>query len=721
MTTSPAPRVARGRAAGRDWASVLRSRAFGETVVVLGGFLLLSILMTWPLVRHFDTRILGAGGGGDASGYVWDFWFNGTYGLRLWGVSIQESVSAPFGRELPGSVNATLLVTVGPAWILTKLFSPIVAYNGVLLMGLTLSGSSMYLLVRWLRLGVGPALWAGVSFVLFPQEIIRALGHLPLTQLACFPLMIMAGLHWVDRPGWRRAGLLALALAFAWLTNPYYGVMCTVMVVVFGVWGLFGTLRRVSFRAAAARAGELAGACLLLVGVPLAALFASASGAVESVFKREEIELLIYGARLTDYVRPLGSNPVWNEVFGSPFPSPSGERLNYVGWVTIALALTGVVVALWRSRAVDRPRRTAALMAIPMVPVLVLFSLASPTTWFGQTFDMPSKLVFEVLPFLRVFARFVVPVMAVLVVAGAVGLWYLVRNRGDLARISILVAAIMLAVIDLPPPLPLNSAEPVTVNGASAEDVPLWTYLRERDTDEIVFDLPGRPNEAIERFYMYGQIVHGHRIAGGGLFVGQIGYDFVDETGDPSWPNSARWLASVGIDLVTLNPWAYAQLGQAGPRADDPPPGFAMEELLPDGSAVWRVTAEPADAVPVFRRQGWWTSETLPDGRIWRWMDDEGRITVVAPEAGEYEMTFRARGLVPGATYPLEVTGPDGAVTRVDVGAEADVTVPVTMTGTRGDVFIDNMGPGSQPVGPGDPRIASVQIAEPEITRVRQQ
>lgn len=717
MTTTPAG-AARGRVAGRDRAAALRSRAVVETVLVLGGFLLLSVAMTWPLMRHFDTRILGAGGGGDASGYVWDFWFNGTYGLRLWGVSVQESVSAPFGRELPGSVNATLLVTVGPAWVLTKLFSPIVAYNGVALMGLTTTGASMYLLVRWLRLGVGPAIWAGVSFVLFPQEILRALGHPPLMQLGCFPLMIMAGLYWIDRPGPRRVALVAAALALAWLTNPYYGVMCAVIVAVVAIWGLWGTWRRASWRTAMARVGELTAACVLLVGVPLALLFASARSAVDSVFGREEIELLLYGARLTDYVRPLGSNPVWAEVFGSPFPSPSGERLNYVGWVTIALALTGIVAALWRRRDIDRPQRTAALLAVPLVPVLVLCSLASPTTVFGRAVDMPSRLIFEVLPFLRVFARFVVPVMAVLLVAGAVGLWFLVRTRGDVARISIFVTAIMLAVMDLPSPLPLGSAEPVTVNGASAADVPTWAWLRDRPTDEIVFELPGRPNEAIERYYMYGQTVHGHRITNGGLFVGQLGYDFADQAGEARWPNTAPWLASLGVDLVTINPWAFGVLGQRGPAAGTPPPGFAVEESFPDGSAIWRVTAEPADAVPVFRRQGWWASELLPDGDIWRWMEDEGRLTVVAPASGRYEMAFRARGLVPGATYPLEIVGPDGAVTRVDVRGETEVVVPLAMAGARGDVIIDNVGPDPRPVGPGDPRTGTVQVSEPVLTRV---
>ena len=711
----PAPAPPAGY--GRRILSALRSRTAVETVAVLAGFAVLAVFMTWPLARHFDSQIAGGGGGGDASGYVWDLYYNATHGLRLWGVSVQDTVSAPFGRVLPGSANTLLLVTVGPAWVITTAFSPVVAYNTMMLTGITLSASSMYLLVRWLRLGVGPAIWGGFSFVLFPQEILRVLGHLPLVQLECFPLMIMAGLHWVDRPGRRRAVLVALALAFAWLTNPYYGVMCTIMATIFGLWGVWGTLRGTDTRAALVRAGELAGACVILVGLPLVALFASARGAVDSVFKRQEVELLLYGAQPTDYIRPLGSNVVWSTVFGSPFPSPSGERLNYVGVVTIALALVGLGVALWRGSGIDPRRRRAALTVIPMVPVLVLFSLASPMTWFGHTIDMPSKFVFTVLPFLRVFARFVVPVMAVLLAAGAVGLWYLLRGRSDVWRVSLMSAVLLVTAADLPAPLPVGSAPPATIAGVAPAKVPTWAWLRDNAEGQIVFDLPGRPNEQIERFYMYGQLVHGHPIAGGGLFPGQLGYDFVNQTGDPRWPNSARWMSSVGIDLVTINPWAYALIGQKGLDPAAPPEGFAVEKVFPDGSAVWRVTAPPADAVPVFRQEGWWNSETLPDGMIWRWMDDGGRITVVAPAPGLYRMSFRARGL-DDQPYPLQISLPDGSTKQVTVTGDTLVTLPVRLSGTEGDVVIDNRGPASRNPAPGDARRVSVQVSEPVLTRV---
>ncbi len=35
--------------------------------------------------------------------------------------------------------------------------------------------------------------------------------------------------------------------------------------------------------------------------------------------------------------------------------------------------------------------------------------------------------------------------------------------------------------------------------------------------------MPGRANEQIERYFMYGQLVHGHPILNGNLFPGQLG------------------------------------------------------------------------------------------------------------------------------------------------------------------------------------------------------
>jgi hypothetical protein len=717
-TSAGAAKVWRAGAVARGAAASLSGRAVIEAVLVLVGFGALAVIITWPIAADFSTRITGLGGGGDASGYVWDYWNLATNGFSLWGGQIQENVSAPFGRAYPG-LNTTLLVSSLPGWLVAEAANPVAAYNVVALSGLALSGAAMYLLVRWLRLGVGPAIWAGVSFVLFPFELLRVQGHVPFAQLACFPLMIMAGLYWLERPGWRRAALLALGWLFSWLSNPYFGVMCGLMLAVFLAWGFIGSLRRASLRAALARVGEVAATASLIVVVPFLALFLSSRSAIEDSLTRDPIELVLYGARLDDYVRPPGSTPLWGEVFGSPFASPGGERLAYVGLGTLVLALIGGGAALLRRRVeMDPRRRAAALVCLSMVPVLLVFSLASPQTILGAELRFPSELIFDALPFFRGFARFVAAIMAALVVAGAVGLWMLVRRRGELVRVSVVVTAIMVAALDLSAPLPIASAEPVTVNGLRPEQVPTWAWLRDRPTDEIVFEMPGAPNELLERYFMYGQIVHGHPITNGNLFPGQIGHDFQKLTADPRRPNTAPWLASAGIDLLTISPWAYAIAGQAAPDPRTPPPGFALERTFADGSAVWRVTAAPADGVPIFRSETWYEPDYGDDGRLWRWMADEGRITAAVREPGRYRATFRAVGL-PGAAYPLEIVAPDGSRRRVVVSGERDVSLEFAIPERTGEIVIRNLGPPARLISPGDQRIASLRMSEWELSRVR--
>jgi hypothetical protein len=93
-------------------------------------------------------------------------------------------------------------------------------------------------------------------------------------------------------------------------------------------------------------------------------------------------------------------------------------------------------------------------------------------------------------------------------------------------------------------------------------------------------------------------------------------------------------------------------------------------------------------------------------------MADAARVTIVARRPGTYRATFRARGFLPGAVYTLAVRGPDGAVRRVRVSGERTVTLPLRMTGTRGDVTITNEGPPARRISVADGRVVSVQMGE---------
>jgi hypothetical protein len=690
-----------------------------EAVLVLGGFGLLAVVISWPTAIHFDTFITGGGNGGDPSGYVWDLWYNANHGLRFWGSTVQEVVSAPFGRVSPSSVNVTLLATVGPGWVVAKLFGPVAAYNVVALSGLALSASSMYLLVRWLGLGIAPAIWAGAAFMVFPYEQLRAVSHIPLTHLWCFPLLILAGIRWIEAPSLRRSFWLGAALGGCWIVNPYYGFMGIVMLVVIGAVGLLVLWRRAGFRAAVVPVAQVAGWVVLIVALPLLLLQRSGEGALDTTLARDPIELELYGARITDYLLPNADHSFFGGVVGASewasIGGPGGERTVFVGYLTMLLALAAYVIA-WRRRDLLTGRTRALLMlGAPLVVALVLFSLASPTRWFGLELTMPSQLIFDAVPYLRAFARFGAAVMAVLLVLAALGLRGILRGRTPLVSACLLSVAFIWSFAELPNGSPggplVSSAPPVLVNGRQAGEVPTWTWLRDRGGDEIVYEQPGTPNEATERYFMYGQLVHGQPILNGSLGTSSIASDFMRANPDPTWPGTAEHLASLGVGLVTINPWAYAILGAPAPDVHAPPPGYRRLVSFPDGSGVWAVTAPDTGAVAI-ARQGWWDPQYI-EGRVWRWMHKKARVTLYAREAGRYRLSFDVRGGF-GRRYVMTIRQGDEVVGRFTVRDQRNVVLPVDLEEGANDVWIESDLPPRQ-IGPEDLRIVTVQTTPWEL------
>ncbi len=711
----------------RDLTSRIR---WGEVGLVLLAYTLLTIVITWPVILNFSSEIPGETSGGDRSGYVWDFWLHSREGLALWGADIQEAVAAPFGRTSPASAHVTLFVTLGPGWLVTSIAGPIVAYNVTVFSGLTLSGAAMYMLIRWLGLGRTSAAWSGAAFILVPYVALRATSHLPFVHLESFPLLLMAGIFWLERPNLRRAVLMTLAIVLAWLTNPYYGLMALIIAAVFVVIGLVLGTRRNGPIPAARSALEVGGSVLVLVGLPLLALYSSSRDAVVQGFERDPIELQLYGAHFTDYVKPVVGDAFLSGIVGADtwdgLGSPGGERTAFLGFTTIVLALIGLFFLIRRWDSTPQRVRLAAISAMVLVPVLVLMSLSHPypLPWpfEGSTIPMPAGIVFDFTPFLRAFARFSIAVMAVVLIIAAIGLSGLLRGRTQVTAYAIAALVFVFTIVDLPGTTPTSlvtgSSTPIQINGADADELPAWQWIAEEtDPDAVILESPSWPNEALERFYMYGQTVHERRIANGALNDAELAGAFNKDYPLPTVEGAAEAMATIGIDYVTIAPWAFAMLGREGPDPLQPPAGFELAAQFEDGSAIWEVVAAPGDAV-VVRRDGFWDTEVI-DGQSLRWLGQEGGVTVVADEAGLYEVSFDAAGLDPSATYQLEVRGPDGTVQTLEVTGEKDrYAFQLPLAEGESTVEWRVLTPAAQQISPEDLRVVTIQTGTWDATRV---
>jgi len=274
---------------------------------------------------------------------------------------------------------------------------------------------------------------------------------------------------------------------------------------------------------------------------------------------------------------------------------------------------------------------------------------------------MPSSLVYQVLPFLRVYARFGVMVLACALVLGAIALRLITKDRGPLVHHCVIAAAIIITAVEMPTGFGIATGPPLLIDGRDATATPTWQWLRAHPDGTTVIEAPAFTDEDLDREYMFGQTVHGHPIANGGLNENSAPADFDQAFGNPLFPRAAQAYATAGIGRVVIEPWAYRTLGFAPPDASSAPPGYAVEATFPDGSAIWKVTATPAAAV-AFPVRSTWGLPYSSAGLRWRYALPSATMRAYAPRAQHTRVAIPARGRRAGVVYAVSITDPDGTI-----------------------------------------------------------
>src|SRR5207249_3534417 len=153
-----------------------------EAALVLFGATVFVCALMFPIVEHLGSTIIGSPGS-DSTGSVAFFWtLQHESGFHLLGTTHHTFSGAPFGWNEGNGLNIQWSLPYYPAYLATKLFGAVAAYNLITLAGYILSGASMYLLTRYLGCARLIAVWAAVVFVIFPWHFARA-DHASLTHL----------------------------------------------------------------------------------------------------------------------------------------------------------------------------------------------------------------------------------------------------------------------------------------------------------------------------------------------------------------------------------------------------------------------------------------------------------------------------------------------------------------------------------------------------------
>jgi hypothetical protein len=593
--TSPTVNGARRRrsdpASSAALLSVHTRRIAVEAAVVLLVTTAFVCGLFWRMVTALGSTLLEPAS--DAPGAIgWLYALPHEGGYHLFGTMHHTFTGAPFGWDESNALNIQWLIPYYPAYVLTKLFGALAAFNLVLLSGYILSGAAMYLLVRYVGCRPLVAGWAGLVYIVFPWHLMRV-PHASLVHLEFLPLLLVFLVAAARRPTWFRFGSVAAATAACWLTSGYYGAMAVIMTLAFAL----GILLTRAFRHGRMRFFVLATASTLAGTLTVGAFARAADVGRTTGLNRRLQDVHSWGLHLDELVVPAARNFVfgrWTEPFLHTHQHGSYpvETTNYLGILTILLAGTWVVLA-WRRRASVAARALVVTPTFAVVAVVaLLFALPGPVSIAGHSVWTPSWILWQVVPAFRVPSRWSVVMMTALVPLAALALQDAAAVASRYGRrwkapalgsaLVVTAAAVSFAELALDP----------TTSRLSTKPEPTEYAALARTPPGIVAEYPLVPQFG----YFFWQSVHHRRLLNTSAF-GSPADDAQHALVNPSTPGTAAQLALLGVTAIVTHGDALRWSAAEYPRnPKDWGPGYRFVAGSPAGDSTWQVVARPAPA-----------------------------------------------------------------------------------------------------------------------------
>ena len=531
-----------------------------EALAAAVGFVVLTVAMTWPLVRHAAHDLPS-----DAIDPLLNAWILAwaadriPHGLSGWW-------NAPFlfpAHDTLGYSEHLLGIAMFTAPVQWLTGNAVLAYNLAFLGSYVLAGTSMYCLTRSFGVEKAAAALAALTFAFAPYRIAQV-SHLQVL-LSGWMALGLWGLHRFLWTGSRRA-LAGFAAAFlaTGLSNGYFLFFFSLPAVVLVIGALIRP-RLPRTRIAA----DLALTVVVLAAVLAPIIAGYHRVRVEQGLARSRDVIDMFGATPTSYLhRPL-SAWLWAHVL----EVGDAERELFPGAVAITLAGVALVAAALQHA---RAGRSRVVSTLPIGAYASIVGLAfwlslgtgrNVTPRFAWVAGLPYTTLLGLVPGLdglRVPARMFTVVslgVSVLASAGAAVL---------LGPLSTMTRAIVVAVLAITAiaeghggSMPLAPAE----MPAMAESTELYRWLRDQPPGAVV-ELPIGNTNPITLQYQMKILLHRHPIVNGysgwqtelqGFLAGDAS-PFVDAD---SIDGGLDGLRAIGVRFVIIHPRAYEDVREA--------------------------------------------------------------------------------------------------------------------------------------------------------------
>ena len=305
---------------------------FRQNWKVLALYSFLTVVFTYPVILHLNSRIMGDG---DAWLFVWNMWW-----MRF---SLLQGIN-PFCSDyihFPTGTCAYIHTWNFPVTLasipLQSFFSTVSLYNMAALLSFVLAGFGMFRVALFLGIGRPGAAVAGIAYAFSPYHFAHALGHLNQISYQWIPFFLLAYLKGWSL-GWGRRRVLVAAgwLILVGLTDWYFFVFCGFAMAILLVSSAFE--RRKEF-AANLRGTFQVGTVSLVALAPL--LAAMVGQAIQGIPLEQASRVYLADLQSFFVPGPISTFSDWFARWNLAWTGGKSELATFIPWSVLLLAIWG--------------------------------------------------------------------------------------------------------------------------------------------------------------------------------------------------------------------------------------------------------------------------------------------------------------------------------------------------------------------------------------------
>lgn len=201
-------------------------------LVVVLGYVLAAVVFTWPLSLNLSTHLTGDPGG-DTGVYVWNQWVFHQELVEGHNPLSTEKILSLTPRVDLSQHNYTPFLNLLALPLISSL-GVIASFNIVFLAVCVLNGLMTYGLARRVTTASRWEAWlAGLVFAWAPAMVARTTGHYSLVAAAALPAFVWCLVNAERSRSVRDAALVGLCMAWAALSDAYFGIYCVLIALLY--------------------------------------------------------------------------------------------------------------------------------------------------------------------------------------------------------------------------------------------------------------------------------------------------------------------------------------------------------------------------------------------------------------------------------------------------------------------------------------------------------